>query len=297
MVPFSLCVNFSGLTLRFRFPAPTGLPEGVLALQCPDPGLVDEEYEIRLLTTPLDLPPAPVAQVGSTRIYSTAAGPMWVYVPLTAPDGCQVACLLGQNGHNLLYYPASTWSRYATDLHFFHLLAGEAMLLRHDAFLLHSSLVMYEGKTILFSGPSGIGKSTQAALWQRHLGAQILNGDRTIIRKQDGQFFGGGSLWCGTSRVYHREQAPIAGIFLLEQAPENQLFSLGAASFSPLLQQITVNNWDTPFMSRLTELLAQLINQVPVYRLCCRPDIQAVELCKNALFGKEASPCPIHPAL
>lgn len=296
MATDSLCVHFSGLTVRFRFPNPISPPEGLCALQCPDPGLVDEEYEVQLLSSPLTPAGKPLACVRGIDIYATDAGILRVFSPLTAPDHCQVACLLGHNGKNVLYYPASTWPHYAADLHFYHLLSGEAMLARHDAFLLHSSIVVCDGKAVLFCGPSGIGKSTQASLWQQHLNADLLNGDRTVIRWQDGVFYGGGSLWCGTSRVYRSEQAPVAGVFLLEQAPDNHLQRLGAESFSPLFQQIIVNSWDPEFMAHLTQLLANFINTVPIYRLRCRPDIQAVKLCRNVLSKKEASPCPINPA-
>ena len=52
---------------------------------------------------------------------------------------------------------------------------------------------------ILFSGPSGIGKSTQAALWQRYAGAEIVNGDRALVRPDTGTV--SGVFYAGTSGI------------------------------------------------------------------------------------------------
>jgi hypothetical protein len=40
-------------------------------------------------------------------------------------------------------------------------------------------------------------------------------------------------------------------------------------------------------MDRMADLFAELLDRVPVYRLYCRPDRQAVELSYHTLFGKE----------
>ena len=158
------------------------------------------------------------------------------------------------------------------------------MLIRNQALLLHSSVVKLGEHTVLFSGPSGIGKSTQAKLWETYLGAEIVNGDRCVIRKKENDFWGSGSPWCGTSGIYSKEQAPIKGIFILKQASENSVRRLGIEAFKALYPQCIVNTWDKSFMEQLTELLTGLLEAVPVYELACRPDQKAVELAYQTLF-------------
>ena len=58
------------------------------------------------------------------------------------------------------------------------LLGLETLLLKYDGLLLHSSFIRWRGEGILFSAPSGTGKSTQADLWVKYEDAEILNGDR-----------------------------------------------------------------------------------------------------------------------
>ena len=58
----------------------------------------------------------------------------------------------------------------------FDIFADLGMLVLHSAYIVTSA-----GEAILFSGPSGVGKSTQAALWERCAGARVVNGDRALV--------------------------------------------------------------------------------------------------------------------
>lgn len=284
MMENTVCIRFSGLTVRFCFPTPVLLPGEFEALACEDTGSADAEYRIHLIHRPLAPAGAPLMASGRLTVYATEQGQLRMYPPLTAEDGCQVACLLCPDGKNVLYYPASRWSRYASWFHCMHLICGERLLYYHNAFLLHSSVVRYGGKTVLFSGPSGAGKSTQAKLWEQYLGAEILNGDRCVVMKKGDTFYGGGSPWSGTSGIYNPGQAPIGGIILVGKSEENTLMPVGAEAFAPILTQTILNSWDTAFMDCVTSLITQLLSRVPVYRLNCRPDEDAVRLVRRTLF-------------
>ncbi len=234
MVSEVCCLAFSGLRIRFRFPSPAVLPKEFVDLRCAESGEFDEEFDVRLISTPLEVTGSPVSTDAGHHIYPTDQGCLRIYTPVIRGDGCQVACLLRDNGKHTLFYPASQWHFYNKDLHVAHLIGGEEILLRHNAFLLHSSVVMINGKAVLFSGPSGVGKSTQADLWVKHRGAELINGDRCVVMLRDGIFFGGGSMWGGSSGIHRPEQAPIAGIFLVKQSPENSVELLGGQAFVPL---------------------------------------------------------------
>lgn len=287
----SVCVRFSGLVFRFHFPESIPIPGPFAALACEYPGYSDEEIQICLLRKPLQPQGVPI-QIPGYLIYEIPEGRLCIYSSLVAKDGCQVAFLFSPGGKHILYYPASMWDFYAHPLNCRHLIRGESLLIRHHAFLLHSSVVIYQGKAVLFCGPSGIGKSTQAELWNRYLGAEIINGDRCLIQWKDGIFWGGGSLWCGTSEIYRPDYAPIAGIFLLNQSQKNRIYPAGSGTFSQLFRQCTLNSWDTSFMEELTDLLVHLLAHVSIYHLDCQPDKEAVLLARDILFEKEVASCP-----
>ena len=284
-MPRSLCLRFSGITLRLTVPVSAQLPPEFLPLICEDLPHTDANYTVSLLHTPLAPQEPPTYLNGSTKIYQTNEGWLRIYPLRRAEDGCQVACLLRSDGNHTLYYPAALWDHYSQPLHCGPQMGLEQVFLKKDAFLLHSSLVELNGKAVLFCGASGIGKSTQAALWQTHLGARILNGDRALIRLNGGEFYAGGSPFAGHSRIYSPDEAPIAGIFLLEQGAENRVQRLGFSAFLPMFSQTLVNSWDEAFMERITGLYQQLLAQVPVYRLTCRPDEEAVRLAYQTVFN------------
>ena len=107
----------------------------------------------------------------------------------------------------------------------------ELLLTRLNVFSLHSSLVRRaEGDAILFTAPSGTGKSTQAGLWERFAGAETLNGDRSMLRRVDGVWTAFGSPFAGTSGIYRNESAPVRALIVLRQAPENTIRRLSVRS-------------------------------------------------------------------
>lgn len=277
-------IRFSDISIGFRFPTEIDIPKAFKAFILNEAVDVDESYEINLLEQPLPLPETFVASCGGATIYRTKDGILRNYTPLTMKEECQMACLLRKNQKHILYYPANKWDYYSQELHLLHLIGIEDILIRHQALLLHSSVVKLGEHTVLFSGPSGIGKSTQAKLWETYLGAKVINGDRCVIRKKEDAFWGSGSPWSGTSGIYSNEQAPIKGIFILKQASENSVRRLGIEAFKALYSQCIVNTWDRSFMEQLTELLTGLLEAVPVYELACRPDQEAVELAYQTLF-------------
>ena len=67
------------------------------------------------------------------------------------------------------------------------MLPCEAGMVTRDGLALHASLVEKDGFGVVFLGPSGMGKSTQAKLWKKYLDADFLIGDRPGMRKINGK--------------------------------------------------------------------------------------------------------------
>lgn len=160
----------------------------------------------------------------------------------------------------------------------------ENLLLGWDGILLHAAFIQYKNKGILFTGPSGIGKSTQAALWEQHLGAEIINGDRAVLRKA-GIWTAYGSPYAGSSGIYRRENAPVCAIVALHQGKENKLEKLsGKEALAEIYPQLAACPFDKGFMEKVTDLALALLNDVPVYRLSCLPD-QSATICLQKGLG------------
>ena len=74
---------------------------------------------------------------------------------------------LEQDGRETIEYLEADRGFFSETANCFSHIALEALLLQRDAMILHASFVSTRYGGLLFSGVSGIGKSTQAHLWQR----------------------------------------------------------------------------------------------------------------------------------
>lgn len=182
-----------------------------------------------------------------------------------------------------IYYVSQFQSAFSETLNTFSHIGFENILMKYNAFILHSSCLNYHDKGILFTGPSGIGKSTQASLWEKYENAKLINGDRTIIRYLD-KWYGYGSPYAGSSKCFKNERVEINCIVILEQGHTNTIKRLKSIeAFKMIYSQMIVNSWDKLFVDKIINFINELINNVSIYYLSCTPDQRAVELLKSMI--------------
>lgn len=158
--------------------------------------------------------------------------------------------------------------------------------LEFDAVVLHSSYILVDGKAILFSAPSGTGKSTQAQLWEKYRGAEIINGDRTLIRKTENGFTAGGIYYSGTSGICRNVTAPLRAIVLLGQSGQSTVEKCGGAeAFRRLFRQCAYTSDFENDPAVVTDILVNAVNNVDIVKLDCLPDESAVNALENYLSG------------
>lgn len=203
------------------------------------------------------------------------------------PDAPPFACVRRENGTPLTlraeYLPEKASElRFSSNL--CDLLSLETLLLLHGGFLLHASFVDIGGEALLFSAPSGTGKSTQAALWQTYKRAKIINGDRAALRCINGTWRVFGLPYAGSSQICHDADLPCRAIVTLRQAKENRLTRLSAReAVLALYPEMSVHEWETAQVEAAMGLLLQLLRDIPIYRLDCLPDEGAVRLLAKEL--------------
>lgn len=158
------------------------------------------------------------------------------------------------------------------------------LLNRKKALTLHASYINYQGKAILFSGISGIGKTTQAKLWETYRNAEIINGDRALIQKKDRRFYAHGISYAGTSKICQNVSLPLETIIVLKKAKENKIFQMrGKDSLRALLLQCSFCETNSEDVRAVIAVLTELLNEVPVYMLECTADQKAVETLEEIL--------------
>ena len=161
------------------------------------------------------------------------------------------------------------------------------MLAKRGGVVLHSSYVLTkQGEALLFSAPSGTGKSTQAELWRKFAGAKVINGDRALIKAQNG-VTANGIFFSGTSGICENVTAPIRAIVLLRQSFANELKKVsGKEAFMRLLPQCSYYPNEEENLKLVTGILAEIISAVPIYDFGCVPEKSAVTALNEVLYGK-----------
>lgn len=150
--------------------------------------------------------------------------------------------------------------------------------------LFHASQISYGGRGLLFTAPSGTGKTTQARLWQKFRGADIVCNDRTLVRKQDGVWQTYGYPLDGSEPVRSTQVNRLGAIVLLAQGEENRVERLrpGRAA-ARLMGQTVMDVWDPAARKAALEQIFEIWQDIPVYRLTCTPDEEAVEALEEIL--------------
>ncbi|UPA31252.1 hypothetical protein L0P85_03710 [Terrisporobacter glycolicus] len=172
----------------------------------------------------------------------------------------------------------------STKLRLFNHLALEKVFIKYNSFILHSSFIIDDNKAILFSAPSGTGKSTQASMWNKYRNSSIINGDRSLIKKEEGSWISYGLPFSGSSEYCKNKRAKIKAIVLLEQSKINSIELCNKSyAIKQLFGEISVNSWDIDFIDKILGLLDDLTNKVPVFKLACRVDEDAINLLESEI--------------
>jgi len=157
----------------------------------------------------------------------------------------------------------------------------------HDLVALHSSSILYQNKLWLFSGHSGMGKSTHTNLWKELLDTPIINGDLNLLSITDGQPVVHGIPWCGTSGIYDTKTYPLGGIILLNQAKENVIEELSADQKLLLLSQRLISpTWTQKQLETNLNLIEKLIASIAVCKLHCTKEKEVLEVIKPWVDSK-----------
>lgn len=152
-------------------------------------------------------------------------------------------------------------------------------LLQNHAPVIHASYIVHAGRAILFSAPEQTGKSTQARLWAQYQGARTINDDRVLLRATENVWKAYGYPCCGSSNICENETYPVAAIVILEQAPENRVEQMRVpAKIRALVSAMEIYAWDSREVDMAFSIAEEMIRQVPVIKLRCRPDQEAVQV-------------------
>jgi hypothetical protein len=145
------------------------------------------------------------------------------------------------------------------------------MLLRYAGFLLHAATVVRNGRAYVFTGRSGAGKSTVAALSPA---GSVWTDEISLLRREKGEWRAYGTPFWGEFRAAgSNSSAPVAGIFGLKKARENRVEALGPVGLlRNILPNVLFFSGETAANQRLLEILGEAVKEISGYNLEFRKD-------------------------
>ena len=159
-------------------------------------------------------------------------------------------------------------------------------IVQHGRFFLHASAVVYEGEAYLFSAPSGTGKSTHTAFWQKLFpGSYILNDDKPVICPQQGRITAWGTPFAGKTDLQVNREVPLRGICFLRKGNIPQLRQVTEDEALALMLNNTYRPGSSEGMNRLLDMIEQTVTQIHVYEMSCTREPQAAELSYRVMKG------------
>ena len=159
-------------------------------------------------------------------------------------------------------------------------------LINFNGIMLHSSALELDGKAYLFSGPCGVGKSTHTKLGQSTFGekVKVFNDDKPALRRLEDGWYAYGTPWCGKDGININMKVPIGAICFLKQSTENSIRRLDSKeAIQKIISQTLYKISDAAAIGKMLEIVGKLVEEVPIYELCNRPEPEAALLSYNTM--------------
>lgn len=156
---------------------------------------------------------------------------------------------------------------------------------KNGLFAIHSASILYQEKAWLFSGHSGMGKSTHTALWHELWDIPYLNGDLNLLGLQDDHITVYGIPWCGTSGIFTTRQCELGGIVLLGRDPQTDHLEELSPSEKILrvMQRMISPAWKELQLSQSLSFAEKIAEHVPVLHFLCTKNPSAAHTMKAAI--------------
>lgn len=160
--------------------------------------------------------------------------------------------------------------------------------IKYGTMLVHSSALIYDGGAYLFSGDSGVGKSTHTRLWLKAFGdkVHIMNDDKPVVKLYDDKAVAFGTPFDGGSGIALNEAYPLKAIIFIERGEEN---SVRVPETKELIQKLyfqTAHMVGASTAENMLKNFEKLLSLTKFYVLTCNTDISAAHTAFEKIVGK-----------
>ena len=173
-----------------------------------------------------------------------------------------------------------------------HALICEKLAAEFGTLLFHGSALCADGEAILFTAPSGTGKSTQARLWRETLGDRVwmINDDKPLLRRTEGRVRAFGTPWDGKHHLSRNASAPLRAILEVRRSRANRIERISPAEAFVVCARQGFLSERPETRARVFAAEKELCREIPFYRLWCNMDPEAVRVAWEGVTGTKLLP-------
>jgi len=143
----------------------------------------------------------------------------------------------------------------------------------NNASVFHGALISLDNEGYLFTGKSGIGKTTHINNWlKEYQNTKIINGDKPILKITDGKLKGYGTPWSGKENLNSNDVVDIKAIIILEQDKTNHIEKLNIKDAYPILLSQTYRANKPEGTKEAFDFVLNISKLVDIYKLSCNMD-------------------------
>ena len=159
----------------------------------------------------------------------------------------------------------------------------------YQTMLVHSSALIYGGGAYLFSGESGVGKSTHTKLWLKAFGdkVHIMNDDKPVVRLYDDRAVAYGTPFDGGSGIALNESYPLKAIIFIERGEQNSVRIPNSREIIQKLYFQTTHMVDSDTAEKMLQNFEKLLSLTKFYILTCNMDISAAYAAFYGIIGNK----------
>ena len=159
-------------------------------------------------------------------------------------------------------------------------------LLREGVLLFHGVLLKIDDLGLVFTAPSGTGKSTHACLWTDVFPDRtcIINGDKPLLRLTKEGVIAYGSPWKGKEGIGNSQSVKLKSICYLQRGNKNEIAPVAwnSDSLSLFLRQSVITGSESLILDQI-KWFRDASTFLTFYSMQCKISNDAVLLAYNAI--------------
>ena len=159
-----------------------------------------------------------------------------------------------------------------------------------DALVMHGACIKYLDYGLLFTAPSGTGKTTHIKLWKQVFGddVDIVNGDKPIVRIINDQIRVYGTPYSGKENWHKNQDVALKAICFIKQGKQNHIKRLSASeALIPMYSQLYLPKSNKEHGLKAIALFDYLLKHVAIYELSCDISSEAVMVSYKGMIEDE----------